>query len=276
MSTATTADHVNAHEGTGTEASGELDDKSARTTEAEGKPGEEKASATGEPSGEGLVDGLNLKTLPKQYKDLQREYNRLQNEIVKKFDRFGGAEQVLQWTDYLSNNPDFAQWITEQKTKSSLGIDETKLDDQTKAALETVRRIARSVVDEEVSKIRQKEIAPLSEAAKQNLISSHFELMNRQYGDEWHEMRDLMSELSENLPQEMQDQPTFEDIEDLYFKALRKSNKLEAFAAGKLKKQIEEKKGKSTDKPAPTGQGTPKAAKSIAEAFAMARQSHNQ
>jgi hypothetical protein len=220
---------------------------------------------------EGLFDGMDAPTLHKSYKKLQGEYSRVQNEIVKKFEPFGGPEQVLQWTEYLANNPDFAQWVAQQKSKTVLGVDESQLDDQTKSALKAVREIAKSVVDEEVGRIRRTEIAPLNEAAKQQLIGSHFDTMDKQYGAEWHEMRDLMSELSENLPQETQDRPTFDDVEDLYFKALRKSGKLESYAAKKLQKTIAEKKGKATDKPTGAGESKPAKATSIAEAFRLAK-----
>jgi len=271
MAVETTAASGNAQTGTGTAVKdGELDTTSERPADDDGKPAHDDASATGKPSGEELVDGLNLKTLPKQYKDLQREYGKL-TETMKEFESFGGANQVLAWTRYLSANPDFAQWVTQQKSKNSLGIDESQLDEQSKAALDTVRRIAKVVVDEEVGRIRQHEIAPLNEQAKQSLIAAHFDKMDSAYGDEWHEMRDMMSELSEGLPETMQDQPTFEDIEDLYFKALRRSGRLESYAASKLQKRIDEKKTKATDKPVSTGQNAPARAKSIAEAFEQAK-----
>lgn len=270
MSDVTTAPVINPSQGAGSEGSGEPKG-SAKTG---GEPEKKEGSAKGEPGSEGLFDGMDGATLHKSYKELQREYSKVQNEIVKKFEPYGGAEQVLQWTNYLSNNPDFAHWVASQKTKTALGIDESQLDDNTKAALDAVRKIAKTVVDEEVGRLRQQEIAPLNESQTQELIDRHFEAMDKKHGEEWREMQDLMSELSEALPDSIQSRPTFEDMEDLYFKALRKANKLDTYAANKLQKKINEKKGKSTDKPASAGESTPKTATSIAEAFAQAKQAH--
>lgn len=244
-------------------------------SDKEGGESEKKASGEKRTEGEaGLFDGMDAPTLHKSYKELQKEYSRIQNEIVKKFEPFGGPEQVLQWTNYLANNPDFAQWVTQQKTKSALGIDENQLDDQSKAALETVRKIARQVVADEVGKIRSQDIAPISEAHKQQLLESHFVKMGDKYGDDWHEMRDIMSELSEDLPESIQDRPKFEDIEDLYFKALRKTGKLNSYAEKLHKQKLTEKKSKATDKPTSASESAPRPSKSIAEAFAEAKRVH--
>lgn len=268
MEKGVTADVINPSQGAGSEGSGEP--KGSATTG--GEPEKKEGSAKGEPGSEGLFDGMDGATLHKSYKKLQGEYSKIQNEIVKKFEPYGGAEQVLQWTDYLSKNPDFAQWVAAQKTKSALGIDESQLDENTKAALDAVRKIAKTVVDEEVGRLRTQEIGPLNESQTQDLIDRHFDAMDKKYGEDWREMQDLMSELSDDLPDTVQVKPTLEDFEDLYFKALRKADKLESYAAKKLQKTITEKKGKSTDKPAAAGESTPKRANSIAEAFAQAKQ----
>jgi hypothetical protein len=268
MEKGATADVINPSQSKGSEGSGEPKGSASPS----GEPEKNSGSAKGEPGSEGLFDGMDGATLHKSYKKLQGEYGRIQNEIVKKFEPYGGAEQVLQWTDYLSKNPDFAQWVTAQKTKSALGIDESQLDDQTKAALDAVRKIAKTVVDEEVGRLRTREIAPINETQTQDLIDRHFDAMDKKYGEDWREMQDLMSELSDDLPDSIQNKPTLEDMEDLYFKALRKSNKLESYAAKKLQKTITEKKSKATDKPASAGESTPKKAMSIAEAFAQAKQ----
>jgi len=254
-----------------TESTESTEDGQAQASETESGEAGEKASAKGEPGAEGLFDGMDAPTLHKSYKNLQREYSRIQNDVVKKFEAYGGTEQVLQWTAYLANNPEFAKWVTAQKTKNEIGIDESTLDESTKSALDTVRKIAKSVVAEEVGRVWQ-DIEPISELQKQESLARHFEDMDDKYGDAWHEMRDLMSELSEDLPQKAQDRPRFEDVEDLYFKALRKSGKMDAYAAKQYEKKLTEKKSKSTTKPSSAGESMPLAAKSIAEAFALAKQ----
>ncbi len=261
-------DQNNASDSAESDDSGEAKASAKVTGESDNK----KASAKGEHSGDGLFDGMTPETLHKSYKELQREYSKIQNDIVKKFEAYGGPDQVLEWTEYLSKNPDFATWVAQQKTKSALGVDESQLDDETRKALDAVRKIAKSVVEDEVNKIRQQEIGPLSETYKQSLLESHFVKMDSLYGKDWHEMRDLMSELSEELPDKIQDRPKFEDVEDLYFKALRRSGKLESYAAKKYQQKLTEKKGKSTDRPATGGESAQKPAKSIAEAFRQAKE----
>jgi len=260
-----TVDDPNADRHTASDASGEPQG----SADADGEAGKGSASAGKEPAGAGLFDGMTPEQLHKSYKHLQAEFTK-EKGVSKKFEAYGGADQVLQWTQYLINNPDFANWITSQKTKNALGIDESTLDDQSKAALDAVRKIAKSVVQDEVNRVR-KEMAPISEAQSAALLETHFAKMDKEYGEDWHEMRDLMSELSENLPEHTLSNPKFEDVEDLYFKALRKTGKLEAYAEKKLQKKMDNKKGKSTDKPGATGETAPKRANSIKEAFEQAK-----
>jgi len=266
METDTTEIQANATESTESTEAGQ-----AQASETETGQSAEKASDKEGTAGEGLFDGMTPEKLHKSYKNLQREYSRIQNDVVKKFEVYGGPEQVLQWTQYLANNPEFNQWVVSQKNKTELGIDESTLDESTKSALQTVRKIARSVAEEEMKKVRQ-EIEPISETQKQEVLARHFEDMDDKYGDSWHEMRDLMSELSESLPQNVQDRPKFDDVEDLYFKALRKSGQMDSYAAKQYEKKITEKRAKSTSKPTSPGESTPSKARSIAEAFAMAKQ----
>ena len=88
-------------------------------------------------------------------------------------------------------------------------------------------------------------------------------------------MRDTMSELSESLPQSAQDRPTMDDIEDLFFKDLRKTGKIEAYAKKTYEKTLTEKKAKSTERPSAAPAAGAKPAASIREAFEMAKRAHN-
>jgi hypothetical protein len=260
------ADHVIDHGGAGSDAEGEA----KASLKGEGEPGN-KTTAKGEPGAEGLFDGMDAPTLHKSYKNIQREYSKVMNDVVKKFEAYGGAEQVLQWAAYLQNNPEFAQFVANQRNKTALGIDESKLDDSTREALSTVRKIAKAVAEEEVSKISPR-IAEVSEAQKKELILTHMDTMDDKYGDDWHEMRELMSELSEGLPAKAQDNPTFDDFEDLYFKALRKSNKMEAYAAKQYESKLKTKQKQSTGKPQASGESAPSTAKSMMEAYLAAKE----
>ncbi len=246
-----------------------------------GESGERKASAKGEPGAEGLFDGMDAPTLHKSYKALQSEYTKV-NEQFKQLERFGGPSQISQWAEYLSSNPRFAEWVRSEQAQSALGkigIDEAQLDDDGKKAFDTVRKISEAIADNiadaKVRQLLQQEIMPLSEAYKQQLLEKHFEGMDSKYGKEWHEMRDVMSELSESLPSRVQDRPAFEDLEDLYFKALRKAGKFDGYAARQYQKTLSEKKQKATEKPGNAGESASHPARTIQEAFAMAKRAHN-
>lgn len=227
----------------------------------------------GEPSGEGLFDGMKPEQLHKSYKSLQSEYTKTKAQI-EKLAKYGGPDQLTQWADYLSNNPEFAKWAQDQQNKNVLGTKEEVDPDQQKA-LDAVRKIADSVVEQKIRELYQKDVAPLSEAYKQQMLQGHFETMDSKYGKDWHEMRDVMSELSEQLPQSIQDRPSMDDIEDLYFKALRKQGKMETYARKSYEKTLNEKKAKSTERPSSAPAAGAKPATSIQEAFEMAKRAHN-
>jgi hypothetical protein len=232
-----------------------------------------KGEANREPSGEGLFDGMKPEDLHKSYKSLQSEYTKAQTAI-KKLEKYGGPDQLTQWADYLSNNQEFAKWAQSQHDKNVLGTQEEVDPDQQKA-LDAVRKIAESIVDQRVKDLYQKDVAPLSEAYKQQMLQGHFEKMDSKYGKDWHEMRDTMSELSENLPKSVQDRPGMEDIEDLFFKALRKTGKMDTYVKHQYEKELTAKKAKSTERPSTTPQAGSKSATSIQEAFEMAKRAHN-
>jgi hypothetical protein len=217
---------------------------------------------------------MDAPTLHKSYKSLQAQYTKI-NEGFKKLERFGGPDQIAQWADYLSNNPRFAEWVQKEQMQKTTGIDESEMDEQTKKAYETVRKIADSATDAKVRQILQNDIAPLAEAHKQLILEKHFSTMDEKYGKDWNEMRDTMSELSEELPQRAQVNPTIDDIEDLYFKALRKTGKMESFMTKQSQRKIAVKKAMATEKPGSPAPSAPKQYKSIAEAYADAKRSHN-
>lgn len=231
-----------------------------------------EGEAKGEPSGEGLFDGMTPEKLHKSYKSIQKEYTKAQ-ETLKRLEKYGGPDQLAQWADYLSSSNEFAEWVKSQQNRNVLGTPE--VDEEQQKALDAVRKIAESIVDQRVKDLYQKEVAPLSETYKQQMLQSHFTNMDKTYGEDWHELRDVMSELSEQLPQKVQDQPTYEDIEDLYFKALRKTGKMQTYAKKMYEKELSAKKAKSVERPAPVPAAGPQPASSISEAFAIAKRMHN-
>jgi hypothetical protein len=212
-------------------------------------------------------------TLHKSYKSLQAEYTRIK-EGEKRFEPYGGSDKLAQWAEYLQNNPRFAEWVKNEQGRNAMGIKEGDLDEDQQKALDAVRRIAESVVDARVRQEIKEKVAPLSEAYKQQTLERHFSKMDELYGKEWHELRDTMSEMSEHLPEKSQDNPQFEDVEDLYFKALRKSGKFDSYAAKQHEKKIQSKKAMSSDRPSTAAGSAPIKSKSIKEAFEAAKRQH--
>ena len=244
-----------------------------------GESSTESLDANGEPSAEeGLFDGMTAQQLHDSYKNLQSELGK-RSESMKgmedKFNRYGGAESILEWAQYLNENSRFADWVNQEQSRNAIGIDESNLDDGTKAALDMVEKLANSVADRKVQEAIKQYVEPLMNQAKQSTVTEHFKAMDTQYGSEWRDLQDDMMALSDQLPPEIADNPSYEDIEDLYWRASRKAGKFETNAAKFYEKQLKAKQSKASGSPnrgaAPS---QPKGAPSIREAFAIAKEQH--
>lgn len=241
------------------------------------------ATATGEPSGvgtksgeptgsEGLrYDNMTPEELHKSYKNLQSEYTKV-NQAVKKLDSYGGVDQITQWANYLQTNPRFADWAKQEMERAAYGIPGgEQLDDETKKALELVRNVSREEANRLLQDAMKAKVEPLAEKYKAQLLERNFATMDEKY-EGWRELQETMAELGEQLPPDKQDNPTFEDLEDLYFKALRTSGKFENYAAKIYEKKLAAMKSKSTEKPPSAApNASPQQFKSIAAAFEYAK-----
>ena len=96
--------------------------------------------------------------------------------------------------------------------------------------------------------------------------------MDEKYGDSWHDMKEKMSELSEDLSERVQDNPTFKDVEALYFRALVEENKMDSYAAKQYESKLKNKQAKSSTKPASPGESTPSVIKNMMDAYSLAKQ----
>lgn len=235
-----------------------------------GESATDTPDAKGESTAESLFDGMTAEQLHKSYKSMQGEYTKL-NTSMKNLEAYGSPEQIAQWAGYLQNNPRFAEWVKQEQARSA-GFTEDMDEDQQKA-FNVVRNLTKQEVEAAINEIRQKEITPLTEKYKNQVLDNHFSAMDKKY-EGWRDMKDLMGDLSENLSQQVQDNPEFEDVEDLYFKALRKSGKFDAYAAKLHEKKLKEKKKQSTGEK-PTDHSGSQAVKygSMNEAFAAAKRS---
>lgn len=220
------------------------------------------------------------KNYEEMYKTLQTDYGK-RNESFKELegklsslDSYGGLEQMQQWASYLNNNESFAEWVKQEQTKerdNHLGLDNEDLDDDTRRALDLVRKEAEYIADQRIKEAMQNQVDPLVAENKERSLQMNMDKMDETY-DDWREVQDEMSELAAKLPPELQDNPTFETLDDLYWKAMRTSGKMETFAAKQYEKRLESRKATSTEKPSSVGKGSSKKAMTMAEAFAMAKE----
>ena len=251
-------------------------DKPVKDSEEGSEESKAKAQVLkGEPSGEGLFDGMKPEQLHQSYKELQREFGK-RSEQMKQIDAalagMGGIEQVQQWFKFLSSNPRFNEWVKAEQSRNAFGINMDELDDDAKSAFNLVLKVAEQVADQKIKTALSSHVGPLTENMSERLIAEHFNEMDEQF-DGWREFQEDMAVLAEGLPQSKQTNPAFEDIEDLYWKAVRKSGKMDAIQAKMYEKALQNKKAMSTDKPASaTPKGVTSKTMSLQEAFAMAKE----
>jgi hypothetical protein len=254
----------------------DLGDGQATASDLEdGEPEGHVQDSEGEPSGEGLFDGQTGEQLHKSFKELQTEFgkrNEADKELRAKFEKFGGVEQLLESAEFLNNNERFAEFIKSERQRDAYGFESSEMDDDKKSAIGLVETIATRIAEEKVQEILGSQIEPLTNAQREASIEKSFGSMDEKYGSDWRELQDAMIELSDGLDPKAQSNPSFENIEDLYFKALRQSGKFDDYAAKTHQKRLEAMKKKATDKPASKGGSeAPKKANSIQEAFEAAK-----
>lgn len=249
------------------------------TTEVSGggEPTETENSQTGgEPTGaEGLLDGKTPEQLQASYKSLQTEFNdrnvelKTAHDSLKALEQYGGVEGITKWAEWLSNNERFGEFLKAEKQGKILGTSGEEVTDETRKAMDVVEKIATEKAQQIVQEAMNTQVTPMAESYKQRLLDENFKAMDGKYGDNWHEFKSTMTELAgQMLSQEVQDNPTFEDIERLYFSAALKDGKMEEMQAKAYEKRLKGTKSKSTGKPGPASTaGEQPPATSIAQAF---------
>ena len=272
----------NAHGGSDTAPDGQ---PAGDLESAEGQPTEEgQAAQTAEPTGvEGAVEEItpDSPNWEQQYKTLQTEFG-TRNEELKSFqdmasqmEAFGGSEQLVGWANYLQNNPRFAEFIQAEQARENneqLGYDEN-MDEDTRNALDLVRKEAERIAEAKVQEYIKNKVDPITDRYREADLESNLSQMDDKYGDAWRDVQDEMAKLAEGLPLEVQDAPTLDVLEDLYWKAVRTTGKMDGVMASMHEKKLKEKISHSSERPTSNaGQGQPKKAMTMQEAFAQAKQ----
>lgn len=254
----------------------------------QGQPTDEGQVAQGaEPTG---VEGASEVSTPESlnyesmYKELQTEFG-TRNEELKGFkdsaetmDAFGGSEQLVQWATYLQNNPRFAEFIQAEQARESdeqMGYSDD-MDDDTRQAMDLVRKEAKRIADIQIQEALKDRVDPIANRYKEQQLDSNLNQMDEKFGDSWRDVQDEMAVLAEKLPLEVQDAPNFDVLEDLYWKALRTTGKMDGVMASMYEKKLNIKKAHSTERPASNaGPGQAKKAMTMQEAFAQAQLNTN-
>ena len=197
-------------------------------------------------------------------------------------DQYGGLEGITKWAEYLSNNSEFADFVKAQQDAlnqpegQQSQEDLSQYDEDTRKALELVDQRAQAIADQRLAEAMAQRVDPIANKYKEENLQASISKMDETYGEDWHEARDTMAKLANELPAELQDNPNFEALDDLFWKAMRIDGKRDDFAAKLYSKKLEKAKSHSTERPASTaGLAAPKKANTVAEAFAMAKASHN-
>jgi hypothetical protein len=249
----------------------------AASQEATGEAGKQALESVESTSESTLYDGMTGDKLHESYKSVQGEYtktNQRLKELEGKFDTWGGVDKLLETADYLSNNPRFSEFIAQEKMRNQYGFDESQMDDEQKKAMDIVKKIATETNQATAQELYKKHIEPLENTLKDQTLEAHFSAMDEKHSD-WRDVQDIMVELSDGLDESITDNPSFKDIETLYYRALVESGKIDDYAANLYQKKLEEKKNKDTGQP-PGGQGERGKVKasSMLEAYNLAKQEH--
>lgn len=246
-------DEVNAAEYSVAPPTQEGTDDNDNNNAVEGEPEQGATQTDREPAGvEGLPEDWTPETLKanhKSYTDLQSEFtkrNEASKALDERFSPYGGADKLIESAQYLSNNPRFQEFVKAEQERSIYGENQ-EITDENREALEIVKKL----VNDQVSQIVRDRVVPLENSRKEKALESNFEDMDKQYGNEWREQQESMTKLAESLPEHIQDNPGFADIEDLYWNSLRRDggDKFNAALARTYQKKLESTKMKSIEKP---------------------------
>ena len=195
----------------------------------------------------------------KSYKELQKVYGKGQEELKtlrSKMDqiegaagRYGGPEKMGEILDFVTTDPEMLA-ILQQKTGGSnqLGIDTEGLSEEGKNALRLVDQIAEKRIEKALQDYDarvQSKLSPVLEKQRERELDGFMDKLDKKYGEEWMESLETMETLAQSMPEDVLENPTMDDMEDLFFKALRKEGKLEQFVGKQVTQKTRQKKSRS-------------------------------
>jgi hypothetical protein len=235
-----------------------------------GEPSVSPAESDREP-GEELFDGKTAEQLQESYKALQTEFNN-RNESSKalesRLNNYGGMDAVEQWLTFMNTDEGMANYIRQRQQEQVFGQPQEEISDEQKQAQDIVN----SLVDQKIQALQKTSIEPLAQAYQQKLLEENMKIMDTTHGPEWRELQNDMLSLAKKLPESVQNNPSYEDIDDLYTLALKHSGRADEIAAKRYEKTLLEQRAKSQEKPiSAVGKPANKKATTIGEAWAQAK-----
>lgn len=241
------------------------------SAQVDGEPTAKKSQTDGEPTGEGLFDGMTPEDLHKSYKNIQGEFTKVKAKL-KHLESYGGVEQVTKLAEFLTTDPDFAEWVRSKQAKDSYGFNPDETDDETKKAIAMVEKIVQKQIGQALNPILEQHIRPLNESVQASKLAENFKLMDDKYGDLWRDYEPDMKEKAGDLDPKVANKMSFKGMEGLLWSVIAEKGHTDRFAQKIYQKSLEGKKKKSTGeptKPIPaSGEGK---AKTIEEAWNNAK-----
>ena len=207
----------------------------------------------------------------KSYKELQRVYTQGQqrlkdmenqlSEIERAASQYGGVDRMSEMIQCATTNPEIAAAIQKVQQTQGTGINMDELDDQGKKALELVDKIVENKLASRLQEYQTHEIDPIVDAHRVDRVEKLMGQMDDKYGDRWGDSLEAMKTLSEDMPRNVLVNPSFDDMEDLFFKALRTEGRFDEFMGETYQQTIQEKKRRSVSKPKTTASSMPTGSK---------------
>lgn len=209
------------------------------------------------------------------YKNLQRDYTGKATELKEfqtEMEQYGGYDNLMNQVKTLATDPQFTQWYQQKMAADATGASSVDdVDDEQLKAL----KIVDNRIDQRIKAEYEPKIQALETELAQEKMLKNVAVVREEFKD-FDDFKGTMIELSKELPLEMQERATVEQLRDLYHSAVRRDGKYEEKAVEWYKSQLEAKKAQDTGVAGGVAKTTPNAQfKTLAEAWNSAKKTHN-
>jgi len=194
----------------------------------------------------------------KMYKSLQADYGR-RNESEKslrtQFDQLmgkndgSGINDLYQLANNLNQNPRFSQWLQDEKNRQVGLPPSDELDDDTKAGLDQLNNIFDQRLQQFEKQLYETKVKPLEQKNQQEHMNRLFEQMDTSdHKEYWKEYLPDMEGLLQKgfLSQERQNNPSFQDLDDVLTRAIKDRGDFEKIQAQAYQKRLIAKKNNNS------------------------------